>query len=90
MSDKVFCYHCRSYHPSEEVRLIQTRSGKRWRCEKSIRAGRTAVELRDAFGASVRETNRQRELELAQAGRATPHCVRELLRASGDLVEARA
>jgi hypothetical protein len=33
-----FCYHCGAHHPVEEMRQIETRAGKRWRCIRSIKA----------------------------------------------------
>lgn len=48
-----FCYHCRAHHPVEEMRLITTRSGKRWRCKRSIDATHGNRETRDAFGRTV-------------------------------------
>jgi len=78
MPEKVFCYHCRCDHTSEQVRLIQTKSGKRWRCYKSLSARRSSTEARDAFGASVSQLNKsmaaQPDLETM------PHCVLDILR----------
>ena len=45
-----YCYHCGSHHPKEAMRLIATRTGKRWRCIKSIEATRTGQAEREAFG----------------------------------------
>ena len=53
-----FCYHCRAYHPVEEMRQIGTRSGKRWRCLRSIDATRATRDARDAFGRTVTELHR--------------------------------
>lgn len=53
-----FCYHCRTHHPVEEMRQMQTRSGKRWRCKKSIDATHAARAARDAFGRSITEMHR--------------------------------
>lgn len=81
MSDKVFCYHCRSYHTSEQVRLIQTKNGKRWRCKQSLQASRASTEARDAFGEAVRRQNQLIALE--QDAISMPHCVIEALRTNG-------
>lgn len=77
MSERVFCYHCRSYHAGEQVRLIQTKNGKRWRCDKSLGARLDSVETRDAFGAAVRRLNQALAGERNAAR--LPHCVREVL-----------
>jgi hypothetical protein len=58
MSDQVFCYYCRRYHPTVEVRLIQSKGVKRWRCMKSLAPRLSSVAERDAFGKSVSESNR--------------------------------
>lgn len=57
MSDTVFCYHCRRYHPRDEVTLVQTRGVKRWRCRKSISLSRASAAARDAFGKSISQMN---------------------------------
>ena len=79
MIDKVYCYHCRSYHALEEVRLVQTKSGKRWRCLKSIVSSQASREQRDAFGRSVSELNRL--IGLDRARRSLPYSVKELFKA---------
>lgn len=58
MSETVFCYHCRVHHPKDSVRLIETRTGKRWRCIKSIDATKGGQEERAAFGQRMSELNR--------------------------------
>ena len=57
-SSELFCYHCGRYHPREEMRQIETKGKKRWRCIKSIEAAQRNVAQRDAFGQTVRSTNR--------------------------------
>ncbi len=57
-SGTAFCYHCRSYHPIEDMRQISTRSGKRWRCVRSIQATQANRATRDAFGRSITELHR--------------------------------
>jgi len=58
MTNQVFCYHCRRYHPIVEVTLVQTKGVKRWRCLKSLTSTLGSVAERDAFGKSVSESNR--------------------------------
>jgi len=58
MTDQVFCYHCRRYHPTVEVTLVQSKGVKRWRCLKSLTSTHGSVAERDAFGKSVSELNR--------------------------------
>ena len=58
MSDQVFCYYCRRYHPAAEVKRVESKGGKRWRCLESLERQRGSVAERDAFGRSVSATNR--------------------------------
>jgi hypothetical protein len=58
MSDTVFCYHCRVRHPLDSVRQIETRTGKRWRCIKSIEATKGGPQEREAFGRRMTELNK--------------------------------
>ena len=59
MPEIIFCYHCKTSHPREEMRLRVTKSGKRWRCIKSIQAVKQNTrEQRDAFGKRVTEANK--------------------------------
>jgi hypothetical protein len=53
-----FCYHCRLHHPESEMRQINTKDFKRWRCIKSIEATRQGREAREAFGRTVTEINK--------------------------------
>ena len=53
-----FCYHCGSHHPVEEMRQIETRAGKRWRCIRSIEATRQGQAAREAYGRQVSEMNK--------------------------------
>jgi len=62
MSDTVYCYHCRAQHPRAEMRLIVSKTGKRWRCVNSIKAAATSakdIALRDAYGKKVSEDNKE-------------------------------
>lgn len=79
MMDKVFCYHCRAYHPPSEVRQVQSNGIKRWRCLKSIASSQASRAQRDAFGKSVSELNQF--ICLQHASRSLPHAVKELFKA---------
>ena len=57
-ADTAYCYHCGKHHPIGEMRQIVTKTGKRWRCIKSIEATKANRETRDAFGKKVTEINR--------------------------------
>jgi hypothetical protein len=73
MSDTIFCYHCRLPHPKSEMRLLVTKTGKRWRCLKSIRATKRSVAERDAFGKRMTEMNSDKQrivVKAAQENRA--------------------
>ena len=59
MSDSVYCYHCRRWHPRAEVVRIATGRVKRWRCRASLELSRRSVDQRDAFGHAVSEANRR-------------------------------
>ena len=58
MSKTAFCYHCGVHHPIETMRQLVTKTGKRWRCVKSIEATKAAKSQRDAFGRGVTEKNK--------------------------------
>ena len=58
MSDQVFCYYCRRYHPAAEVKKVESKGGKRWRCLESLARRHGSVAERDAFGRAVSESNR--------------------------------
>lgn len=58
MSQTAFCYHCGIHHPVENMRLLVTKTGKRWRCLKSIEATKQSREAREAFGRQVTEINK--------------------------------
>lgn len=85
MSDERFCYHCRRYHPSREVQLVDTRNGKRWRCTSSLAAGRAPVEQRDAFGRLTSASNQSSFSR--HPPRSLPHCLRERERRSSGTVD---
>ena len=56
--ETIYCYHCRRHHPSGEMRQIETKGGKKWRCIRSIEATRISSAQRDAFGKTVSADNR--------------------------------
>lgn len=66
MSDTAFCYHCRQHHPKSEMRQIETKAGKRWRCIRSIEATRQGREAREAYGREVTAINRAESKSRAQ------------------------
>jgi hypothetical protein len=58
MSETAFCYHCGAYHPIEEMRQTLTKSGKRWRCVKSIELTKQGSAKREAFGRQTTANNK--------------------------------
>jgi hypothetical protein len=56
--ETIFCYHCRTHHPKEEMRLLVTKTGKRWRCLKSIEATKQGKAAREAYGKQMTEANK--------------------------------
>jgi hypothetical protein len=60
MPQTIYCYHCGRRHPREEMRQIETKTGKKWRCIKSIQATKLSITQRDAFGKSI-TTNKKAE-----------------------------
>ena len=67
MSDELtYCYHCRTHHPRSEMRLMVTKTGKRWRCIRSIEATRQGREAREAYGRQVTAINRAESKSRAQ------------------------
>ena len=58
MSDTAYCYHCGKHHPIEEMRQLTTKTGKRWRCIKSIEATKADRETRDACGKKITANNK--------------------------------
>lgn len=65
-----YCYHCGASHPEEKMRLFVTKTGRRWRCVKSIDAMKNSVAERDAFGRMVTAIND----ELASAAKRRRVC----------------
>ncbi len=56
-NDTKYCYHCRVHHPAAETRLISTKTGKRWRCLRSIEATRISAAARAEFGRTISAIN---------------------------------
>jgi hypothetical protein len=75
MTNKVYCYHCMSYHRPEEMRQIATRSGIRWRCIQSLDAARASATQRDAFGELQSASNRQKERYAREHSRLVRQCL---------------
>lgn len=70
MSQTAYCYHCGIHHSIEVMRQIETKTGKRWRCIKSIEASRQGRAEREAFGRRMTENNKaeaQARLRMAKA-----------------------
>lgn len=58
MTETAYCYHCGTHHPKSEMRQIETKGGKRWRCIKSILASRQGRAEREAFGRQTTAINK--------------------------------
>lgn len=67
MSELIYCYHCGRHHPKEEMRQIASKTGKKWRCIKSIKATKLGVAERDAFGKQVTAINTSKQREMLKA-----------------------
>ncbi|MEI7611558.1 MAG: hypothetical protein WCK63_01545 [Betaproteobacteria bacterium] len=80
MTDRTYCYHCRSYHPAHVMTQVPTAGGKRWRCLKSFSYGQTSQAQRDAFGKKVSELNRASSASLSRAR--LPRPVLEVIRSA--------
>lgn len=52
-----YCYHCGTYHAANTMRQIVSKTGRRWRCLRSIDAARKGIEARTAFGRQTSATN---------------------------------
>lgn len=66
MAETAFCYHCRQHHPKSEMRQIETKAGKRWRCIRSIEATRQGAAAREAYGRQISEINKAESKSRAQ------------------------
>ena len=65
-TEPTYCYHCRTHHPRNEMRLIVTKTGKRWRCIRSIEATQQGAAAREAYGRQVSEINKAESKSRAQ------------------------
>ena len=65
-TELTYCYHCRTHHPRNEMRLMVIKTGKRWRCIRSIEATQQGREAREAYGRLVSEINRAESKSRAQ------------------------
>lgn len=63
-----YCYHCGIHHPIEEMRQLATKTGKRWRCIKSIEATKRSAAERDCFGQRVSAINKAENQSKARLG----------------------
>ena len=73
MSQTAYCYHCGTNHPIEEMRHLETKGGKRWRCIKSIEAAKQSRKEREAFGRQTSALNKaemQARLRVARTAQA--------------------
>ena len=59
MSGSKYCYHCGVHHAAEEMRKVESKGYVRYRCIKSIAAGKLSRANRDAFGQRVTSANRE-------------------------------
>lgn len=75
MTDTVFCYHCRRQHPRDEVRLVDTKSGRRWRCIKSIIPTKRGLAAREDFGRQTTAFNQA----MAACGMNRPGSLRQAM-----------
>jgi len=61
MHTTFYCHHCHLAHTRDEMILVTTRDGRRWRCKVSIRAAAKAkndTRLKDEFGRKCTEANK--------------------------------
>jgi hypothetical protein len=56
-TETIYCYHCTRHHPRQDMRQIETKGGKKWRCIQSIQATKKTSAQRDAFGKTVSAIN---------------------------------
>jgi len=73
-SSTIYCYHCRVLHPKEDMRLLVTKTGKRWRCIQSIEAAKADKKQREEFGRQVSQANK----EEAQRKQESLQCIKLL------------
>lgn len=56
--EQIYCYHCQTRHPKSEMRQVENKGVKRWRCIKSIEATKRSVAEREAFGRQMTAINK--------------------------------
>ena len=66
MAEMMYCYHCRAHHPKEEMRRLDTKTGIRWRCIRSIEATKRSLDAREAYGKEISALNRANARAKAQ------------------------
>ena len=70
MSTTIYCYHCRTSHPKEDMRQVVTKTGKRWRCIHSIRAAKVGQHRLQITGQGEGVADAvRREIEVVPDGR---------------------
>lgn len=74
-AETLYCYHCARHHPREEMRQIDNKGRKKWRCLKSIEATRQNVAQRNAFGQTVTAVNRSEAQARIRARESSPEQV---------------
>jgi hypothetical protein len=70
MPDTVYCHYCHIQHPREEMRLVVTKTGKRWRCSNSLKTMAKAVKdiaSRDSYGREKTDANKAEAKLMRQA-----------------------
>ena len=58
MTTTRFCYHCSKHHPADQMRQVDNKGFKRWRCIQSIEAAKQARAEREAFGRQITDNNK--------------------------------
>lgn len=66
MTERRYCYCCRTEHPVEQMVLYPTKAGKRWRCLRSIAAAQSNAQSRDSFGRQQSQENKALSSRAAQ------------------------
>jgi hypothetical protein len=58
MPSTIYCYHCRAQHSPDQMRLVVSKTGKRWRCIQSIEAAKKGRKEREEYGRQVSASNK--------------------------------
>ncbi len=64
--EQIYCYHCQTRHPKSEMRQVENKGVKRWRCIKSIEATKQSRAAREAFGRQVTANNKSEARDKAK------------------------